>query len=123
MVCVAASAAIYLERPSILVQVRSWTPCETHYNGFLITHDESIGIAEYYTVCQDGDNDFTLPPLYRPTVHYAYHPCDDAVTSIHELAGKNFVQQPKQRLIKDEVVSGEWPMNAYRVRAHVHMCL
>ena len=28
--------------------------------------------------------------VYRPTVHYAYHPCDDAVLSIHELAGKNW---------------------------------
>ena len=27
---------------------------------------------------------------FRPTVHYAYHPCDDAVLSIHELAGKNW---------------------------------
>jgi hypothetical protein len=43
---------------------------------------------------------------YRPTVHYVYHPCDDAVKSLHELAGKNLKQQSRQRLIKDEVVAG-----------------
>ncbi|MCK7501890.1 MAG: hypothetical protein MZW92_76875 [Comamonadaceae bacterium] len=31
---------------------------------------------------------------YRPTVHYAYHPCDDAVLSLHELAGRNWRLQP-----------------------------
>jgi hypothetical protein len=43
---------------------------------------------------------------YRPTVHYVYHPCDDAVKSLHELAGNNLNQQSRQRLIKDEVVAG-----------------
>src|SRR5262249_59867880 len=43
---------------------------------------------------------------YRPTVHYAYHPCDGAVLSLHEFAGKNWRLQDKQRLIMDEVVPG-----------------
>jgi homospermidine synthase len=43
---------------------------------------------------------------YRPTVHYAYHPCDDAVLSIHELAGKNWEAQKSQRLMQDEIISG-----------------
>ena len=44
--------------------------------------------------------------LYRPTVHYAYHPCDDAVLSLHELAGKNWHMQDSQRLMMDEIKSG-----------------
>ena len=36
---------------------------------------------------------------YRPTAHYAYHPCDDAVLSVHELAGKNWQMQPEKRLM------------------------
>ena len=44
--------------------------------------------------------------VYRPTVHYAYHPCDDAVLSLHELAGKNYVEQEKKRLMGDEITSG-----------------
>src|SRR3984893_16781985 len=66
-------AAIYLLRPGAATRVRSWTPLEGPYHGFLITHAESISIADYYTV-RDGD-----AVRYRPTAHYAYHPCDGAV--------------------------------------------
>jgi homospermidine synthase len=44
--------------------------------------------------------------VYRPTCHYAYHPCDDAVLSLHELNGKNGKQQTRQRLMMDEITSG-----------------
>ena len=87
-------------RPGASVRVRSWTPLEGPFHGFLITHNESISMADYYTV-RDGAN-----VLYRPTVHYAYHPCDDAVLSIHELAGRNWQIQPTQRLLMDEIISG-----------------
>jgi homospermidine synthase len=93
-------AAIYLRRPGASQRVRSWTPNEGPYHGFLITHGESISIADFLTV-RDGDR-----ITYRPTVHYAYHPCDDAVLSIHELAGKQWTQQPRQRLLMDEIVTG-----------------
>ena len=43
---------------------------------------------------------------YRPTCHYAYHPCDDAVLSLHELAGKNWHLQNDKRLMMDEIVKG-----------------
>ena len=44
--------------------------------------------------------------VYRPTVHYAYHPCDDTVLSIHEIVGKNWQPQSKRRIIRDEIVGG-----------------
>jgi homospermidine synthase len=93
-------AAIYLRRPGASQRVRSWTPNEGSFHGFLITHGESISIADYLTV-RDGER-----IAYRPTVHYAYHPCDDAVLSIHELAGKQWTQQLRQRLLMDEIVTG-----------------
>ena len=93
-------AAVYLLRPGASVRVRTWTPLEGPFHGFLITHNESISIADYYTVMQDG------APAYRPTVHYAYHPCDDAVLSLHEFAGKNWHIQGSKRLMMDEIVSG-----------------
>jgi homospermidine synthase len=93
-------AAIYLLRPAASTRVRSWAPMEGPFHGFLITHNESISIADYLTLSEDG------LVQYRPTVHYAYHPCDDAVLSIHELAGKNWAPQAAQRLILDEIVSG-----------------
>jgi homospermidine synthase len=93
-------AAIYLMRPGASTRVRSWTPLEGPFHGFLITHNEAISIADYYTVLKDG------VPRYRPTVHYAYHPCDDAVLSVHELAGKTWEMQPRQRLLMDEITHG-----------------
>jgi homospermidine synthase len=95
-----SGAAIYLNRAGAATQVRSWTPLEGPYHGFLITHGESISIADYYTV-REGEK-----VRYRPTVHYAYHPCDDAVLSLHELWGKNFRLQETKRLIMDEIEHG-----------------
>jgi len=93
-------AAIYLDRPGAATRVRSWTPLEGAYHGFLITHGESISIADHLTVREDGK------VVYRPTVHYAYHPCDDAVLSLHELAGRNWRQQEKSRILRDDVTAG-----------------
>ena len=93
-------AAIYLLRPGAATRVRSWTPLEGPYQGFLITHGESISIADYLTR-RDG-----AAVRYRPTCHYAYHPCDDAVLSLHELAGKNWQLQNNKRLMMDEISAG-----------------
>jgi homospermidine synthase len=93
-------AAIYLMQPGAGTRVRTWTPKAGHFHGFCITHGESISIADYLTVQEKGQ------VVYRPTVHYAYHPCDAAVMSIHELAGRNYVQQERQRILMDEISSG-----------------
>jgi homospermidine synthase len=93
-------AAIYLGRPGASTRMRSWTPIEGPLHGFLITHAEAISIADYLTA-RNGDE-----VTYRPTVHYVYHPCDAAVLSIHELAGKNWRMQKQKRIIVDDIVSG-----------------
>jgi homospermidine synthase len=93
-------AAIYLNRPGASTRVRSWTPRGGPMQGFLITHGESISIADMLTL---GDG---ASPIYRPTVHYAYHPCDDAVLSLLELAGRSWHIQERQRVLKDEIVAG-----------------
>jgi homospermidine synthase len=93
-------AAIYLTQPGAGTRVRTWTPRAGQFHGFCITHGESISIADYFTV-RDGSQ-----IAYRPTVHYAYHPCDAAVLSVSELAGHNYVQQERQRIIMDDIVSG-----------------
>jgi homospermidine synthase len=95
-----SQAAIYLMRPGAGTRVRSWTPLEGPYLGWLITHGESISIADYLTVGAGAE------ARYRPTCHYAYHPCDDAVLSLHELAGKNWELQTRKRLIVDEITTG-----------------
>ena len=93
-------AAIYLNQPGLLTRVRTWTPLEGPFHGFIITHNESISMADYFTLRQGNE------VVYRPTVHYAYHPCDQAIMSMHEVSGKNLHQQKRQRLIVDEIVSG-----------------
>jgi homospermidine synthase len=87
-------------RPGAATRVRSWTPLEGPVHGFLVTHNEAISIADYYTLAEGGT------VRYRPTVHYAYHPCDDAVLSLHELAGKNWAIQAQKRLMMNEIVTG-----------------
>ncbi len=95
-----SDAAIYLNRPGIATRVRSWTPLEGPYHGFLVTHSESISIADHLTVRDNGS------VVYRPTVHYAYHPCDDAVLSLHEVAGKNWKLQHRHRIMRGEISAG-----------------
>ena len=94
-------AAIYLNRPGLLTQVRTWTPIEGAFHGYIITHNESISIADYLTV-HDGKK-----AVYRPTVHYAYHPCDDAVLSLHEMFGQGGQRQPEWKILdENEIVDG-----------------
>ena len=92
--------AIYLKRPGASLRVRSWTPLEGPYHGFLITHGEAISIADYFTLRERET------VRYRPTVHYAYHPCDGAVLSLHEFAGRNWRVQERKRLMVDEISEG-----------------
>jgi homospermidine synthase len=93
-------SAIYLMQPGAGTRVRTWTPLAGHFHGFLITHGESISISDYLTL-RKGDQ-----VQYRPTVHYAYHPCDSAVLSIHELAGNNWRIQDRKRIMMDEIIKG-----------------
>ena len=80
-------AAIYLLQPGAGTRVRSWTPTPRAQHGFLVTHNELISIADYFTLREGGK------VVYRPTCHYAYHPCDDAVLSLHEMAGAAWTAQ------------------------------
>jgi homospermidine synthase len=93
-------SAIYLNRAGAATRVRTWTPLAGSFHGFLITHGESISIADYYTLKAENE------AFYRPTVHYAYHPCEDAVLSLHELAGREWQQQPEQRVLADDIIDG-----------------
>jgi homospermidine synthase len=93
-------SAIYLMQPGAATRVRTWTPIAGRFHGFLITHGESISISDYLTV-KKGDQ-----VVYRPTVHYAYHPSDAAVVSVHELAGRNWNLQERKRIMMEEITSG-----------------
>ncbi len=93
-------SAVYLLQPGAGTRVRTWTPKAGPFHGFLITHGESISISDYLTR-REGEK-----VLYRPTVHYAYHPCDDAVLSVHEFAGRNWYLQESKRILNEEIIEG-----------------
>lgn len=94
-------AAIYLQQPGANTRVRSWCPTNGAQYGRLVTHNESISIADYFTVGQGPS------PEYRPTCHYAYHPSDDAVLSLEEMFGRAGVKQKHQHILtENEIVSG-----------------
>jgi homospermidine synthase len=93
-------SAIYLTQPGCATRVRTWTPDAGHFHGFLITHGESISISDFLTVRQNDR------AVYRPTVHYAYHPSDNAVLSVHEFAGRNYQLQEKKRIMMGDITTG-----------------
>jgi len=93
-------AAIWLERPGAITRVHTWCPTPGPQFGFLVTHNEAISVSDYYTV---GD---PAAPDFRPTCHYAYHPCDDAVLSLHEMFGSGRQQTEHEILDVDEIVEG-----------------
>ena len=95
-----SGAAIYLMQPGVDTRVRTWTPKAGAFHGFLITHSEAIAMADFYTIAPRGKL------RYRPTVHYAYHPSDNAVLSIHEFQGRNYQLQDRTRIMMDDVTEG-----------------
>jgi homospermidine synthase len=92
--------AIYMLQPGAGTRVRTWTPKAGPFHGFLITHGESISIPDYLSH-REGDK-----VVYRPTVHYAYHPSNDAVLSVHEFAGRNWHLQERKRILNEEIIAG-----------------
>ena len=95
-------AAIYLNQPGANTRVRSWTPTAQAQYGFLVTHNESISIADYYSL-----RDASGAPVYRPTCHYAYHPCDDAVLSLDEMFGRAGQMQSQHHILGEaEIADG-----------------
>jgi homospermidine synthase len=90
---------IFLASRGVDTWVRSWVPSGPII-GMVIRHGEAFGISDRLTVWQ-GDK-----ALYRPTVHYAYHPTDSALNSLHEFKMHHFTPQEKKRILNDDVIEG-----------------
>ena len=90
---------ICLARMGMNVRVRSWVP-DYAIQGMVVRHGEAFTISDKLTVWEDGK------AVYRPTVHYAYCPCDNAIISLHELRGYDYQLQPSLRIMADEITSG-----------------
>jgi homospermidine synthase len=91
---------ICLARMGINTHVVSWVPNYTIV-GMVVRHGEAFSITEKLSV-----RDSSGKAIYRPTVHYAYCPCDAAIASLWELRGNDYRLQAKQRIMTDEITSG-----------------
>ncbi len=96
---------IFIAEMGMNTWVRSWIP-EQEIVGMVIRHGEAFGISDRFTVYKEGK------PIYRPTVHYAYMPCHETISSLHELRCRNYEIQPKLRIMHDEITDGEDTLGA-----------
>lgn len=69
--------------------------------GMVVPHEESNSISHFLTVKKFGS------PTYRPTVHYAYYPPNDAITSMYEIQAEGYKGIKKERVMKDDIISGK----------------
>lgn len=90
---------IFLSQMGMNTWVRSWVP-NYEIVGMLVRHAEAFSISEKLTVWKSGR------PVYRPTVHYVYMPCNETMSSLHELRCRNYELQPKCRIMNNEIVKG-----------------
>ena len=90
---------ICLARMGINTWVVSWVP-NYRIQGMVVRHGEAFTISDRLTVWEDGK------AVYRPTVHYAYCPCDAALNSLSELRGYDYELQPRHRILNDDIDSG-----------------
>ncbi len=90
---------ICLARMGMNTSVVSWVP---YYciRGMIIRHGEAFTISDRLTVWNDDK------PVYRPTVHYAYCPCDAAIVSLEELRGRDYTLQSRLRIMTNEIIGG-----------------
>ncbi len=94
------SKTLYLPRPGASTFARSWAPSIGGFQGMLVSHDEVFSIADYFSIKEDDKF------VYRPTVMFVYHPCDDALLSALELEGRGWKLQPDCRRLSTDIVAG-----------------
>lgn len=92
-------AAIYLDRRSCEVRVKSWVPLVGEQEARLITHHEAISIASFLT-------HRTANGLYRPTVYYAYAPCPAAENSLRHWPADGAKRARPTLVLKDQLTDG-----------------
>ena len=91
---------IAIAQPGATTWVRSWVP-NFEIQGMVIRHGEAFTISDHLTVAQNGK------AIYRPTVHYAYCPSNEAIVSMRELEMLNWKIHKNQRIMNDEITAGD----------------
>lgn len=91
---------IAIAQPGATTWVRSWVP-NFEIHGMVIRHGEAFTISDHLTVWDNGK------AIYRPTVHYAYCPSNEAIVSMKELEMLNWKLHKNQRIMNDEITAGD----------------
>ena len=91
---------IAIAQPGATTWVRSWVP-HFEIQGMVIRHGEAFTISDHLTV-REGEK-----AIYRPTVHYAYCPSNEAIVSMRELEMLNWQLHKNQRIMNDEITEGD----------------
>lgn len=90
---------IALRSRGINTWVKSWVPSGPIV-GMIVRHEEAYSISKYLTV----DN-------YRPTVHYAYLPCNEAIVSLNEIQNRimleNEIPDIKEEILNKQILKGK----------------
>ncbi|PWL17363.1 homospermidine synthase [Falsochrobactrum shanghaiense] len=95
-------AAIFLEQPGGNTRIRTWCPTHGAQYGLLVTHNEAISIADFFTLRNKKGK-----LEYRPTCNYAYHPCNDAMLALDEMFGAGGKAQTVQHVLEEsEILDG-----------------
>ncbi len=92
---------ICIAQPGMNTLVRTWVPSGESL-GMVIRHGEAYTMCKHLTVKDTNGVD-----IYRPTVHYAYCPSNEAIASVHELKMRDWEMQPQQRLLNLDIISGQ----------------
>lgn len=91
---------ICINRFGINTFVKSRVPSQ-EIVGMIVRHGEAFTLSDALTLWnRDGT------AQYRPTVHYAYCPCIEALRALEDLRNNNYVMQEKWRVMSDEITDG-----------------
>ncbi|NDA82135.1 MAG: homospermidine synthase [Actinobacteria bacterium] len=99
---------IAIAQPGATTWVRSWVP-NFEIQGMVIRHGEAFTISDHLTVWSEGK------AIYRPTVHYAYCPSNEAIVSMKELEMLNWQLHKDQRIMNDEITQGDDRLGVFSI--------
>jgi homospermidine synthase len=91
---------ICLKRFGINTFVKSRVPSQ-EIVGMVVRHGEAFSLSDALTSWNRNGT-----AQHRPTVHYSYCPCPEALRSLQDLRERGYVMQEKWRVMSDEIESG-----------------
>jgi len=94
---------VYLGGHSVDVRVKSWVPSQGAQDCYLITHHEALSLAQFLSV---PHKDKPAIPAYRPTVYYAYAPCEATQAGLTRWAHAGYATPSQTQVLREELVSG-----------------